>query len=36
MKKKVSLCHVCREKIENGRICDKCKKIAKNESKGNK
>ncbi len=31
MKNKINLCHICRDKIDNGKICDKCKKIAKEE-----
>jgi predicted amidophosphoribosyltransferase len=32
MKKRINLCHVCRSKIEKGNICDKCKKVAKEEA----
>jgi hypothetical protein len=32
MKKKISLCHVCRSKIDNGKICEKCRKVAKEEA----
>ena len=32
MKSKINLCHICRSKIDSGKICDKCKKTAKEES----
>ncbi len=32
MKKKTPLCSICREKIPLGRICDECKKKAKQEA----
>jgi len=32
MKKKINLCHICRSKIESGKICNGCKKTAKDQA----